>query len=71
METVTYTAPDISCEHCQNTIERTLSALPGVAAVHVDVPSKRVEVRYDPSVVGEARLVSALDEEGYPVASPD
>ncbi len=70
METVTYTAPDISCEHCRTTIERTLGALPGVAAVHVDVPTKRVEVRYDPAVVGEERLVFVLDDEGYPVASP-
>ena len=69
MENVTYTAPDISCEHCRQTIERTLSCLPGVQAVHVDVSSKRVEVRYYPSVVGAARLVSVLDEEGYPVAS--
>ncbi|MGH2389891.1 MAG: heavy-metal-associated domain-containing protein [Chloroflexota bacterium] len=44
-----------------------MSAVPGVAAVQVDVPTKRVEVRYDPAVVGEARIVAGLDDEGYPV----
>jgi copper chaperone CopZ len=68
METVTYIAPDISCEHCRHAIEGAIGALPGVRGVQVDIPAKRVEVRYDPVVIGTDRLEATLDEEGYPVA---
>ncbi len=67
METVTYTAPAISCEHCQHAIEGALGALPGVQTVTVDIPTKRVAVTYDPGTVARPVLEAALDEEGYPV----
>jgi copper chaperone len=69
MEQITLTAPDISCEHCQHTIERELSTLPGVETVSVEVPTKQVDVRFDPSQTSEEVIISRLDEEGYPVAS--
>lgn len=68
MATATYTAPDISCQHCQHAIESAVGALAGVEAVHVDIPTKRVEVRFDPAKIDEAKLVATLYEEGYPVA---
>jgi len=68
MATATYTAPAISCQHCKHTIETTIGALAGVETVHVDIPTKRVEVQFDPSKVNEAKLVATLDEEGFPVA---
>jgi copper ion binding protein len=66
METITYIAPAISCEHCQHTIEGAIGSLRGVQAVRVDIPSKQVEVRYDPAQVSLAQIESTLDEEGYP-----
>ena len=68
METITYTAPDISCEHCQHAIEVAVGALSGVQAVQVDIPSKEVAVRYDPARVTTSQIESTLEEEGYPVA---
>jgi copper chaperone len=68
METVTLTAPDISCDHCKATIEREVGALAGVNAVAVDVPSKHVTVTFDPAQLVEADIVARLDDEGYPVA---
>ncbi|HXT34000.1 MAG TPA: heavy-metal-associated domain-containing protein [Chloroflexota bacterium] len=68
METIIYIAPDISCEHCQRAIEGALGDLPGVSQVQVDIPSKRVEVRFDPTSIDSARLEAALEEEGYPVS---
>ena len=67
MATITYTAPAISCEHCQRAIEGAVGALPGVEVVQVDIPSKRVEVRYDPAQVDPAQVEATLEEEGYPV----
>ena len=69
MEAVTVTAPNISCEQCQRAIEGAVGALPGVQSVHVEVPSKTVQVSYDPARISRATIEAALDEEGYPVAS--
>ncbi len=67
METVTYIAPAISCEHCQHAIQTSVGALPGVQTVTVDIPSRRVDVRYDPAQVAQDQIEATLDEEGYPV----
>jgi len=68
METMTLTTPAISCEHCQRTVEGAVGALPGVRSVHVEIPSKTVQVSYDPAHVSRATIVAAMEEEGYPVA---
>jgi copper chaperone CopZ len=69
METLKLTAPDISCDHCKNTIERELATLPGVASVAVAVEPKQVTVQYDPARVTRAQIEEKLDDEGYPVAT--
>jgi copper chaperone len=68
METVTLTAPDISCEHCKNAIEKAVGAMPGVSDVDVAIDPKQVTVVFDPSRVSLDQIKETLDEEGYPVA---
>jgi copper chaperone len=68
-ETMIVTAPDISCEHCQRAIEGAVGQLSGVQSVHVEIPTKTVQVSYDPGQITRAVIEAALDEEGYPVAS--
>ena len=68
MEHVTLTAPAISCGHCVTTIKEEVGTLPGVASVEADVPSKRVEIDFDPGQVSLAQIEAVLDEAGYPVA---
>jgi copper chaperone len=68
METFTVTAPDISCAHCQSTIEREVGSLAGVSSVAVDVATRQVLVRYDPSQVTREAIVERLDDEGYPIS---
>ena len=65
-QTLTRTAPDISCEHCANAISGALGALDGVEAVTVDIPSKRVDVQYDANRADAAQIDAALEEAGYP-----
>jgi copper chaperone len=60
--------PDMSCDHCVRTITNTLSPLSGIASVSVDLPTKRVEVAYDPNQVSTATMADALAAEDYPVA---
>jgi copper chaperone len=68
-ETMTVTAPDISCAHCQCAIKGAVGALPGVSAVQVEIPTKAVRVAYDPAQVSRRQIEAAMDEEGYPIAS--
>jgi copper chaperone len=68
METITLTAPDISCEHCQRAIEDELGSLAGVKTCAVDVASKQVKVTFDPNSLTRDHIVATLAEEGYPVA---
>lgn len=68
MQTVTLTAPDISCAHCRQTVERELGALPGVESVTVNVPTKEVNATYDPQRTNRAGIAARLDEAGCPVA---
>ncbi|HEV3311728.1 MAG TPA: heavy-metal-associated domain-containing protein [Chloroflexota bacterium] len=69
MESITLTAPDISCEHCQRAIETALSEMGGVAHVAVDITAKAVAVAFDPQKTSRDAIVERLDLEGYPVAS--
>jgi copper chaperone len=69
MESVTLVSPDISCGHCQQTIEREVGGMQGVERVAVDIDTKRVAVTYDPARTSRETIVQKLDEEGYPVAS--
>jgi copper chaperone len=61
--------PDISCEHCENTITNALSGQPGVTAVAVDVPAKQVQLDFDESKLTLDRVKEILQEEDYPVES--
>lgn len=65
-ETLHIISPDISCEHCQSTIEREIGNLPGINWVTVEIPAKRIDISFDPATVSEADILSRLDDEGYP-----
>lgn len=62
-------APDISCDHCANTIRGAVGGLDGVSAVDVDVDAKRVRVAYDSARIDAARITRELEEQGYPLES--
>ncbi len=68
MESTTLVAPDISCEHCQRAIEGTLGKVEGVKTVKVDIPTKTVQIDYNPQQVTLAKIEEVLDDVGYTVA---
>ena len=68
MESTTFVAPDISCEHCQHAIEGAVGTLAGVSNVQVDIPTKSVHINYDPQKVTLAKIEEVLDDTGYTVA---
>ena len=64
--TTTVTAPDITCGGCANAIKNAFDRIEGVGEVDVDVASKRVTVRHEPSIDRD-RIVDVLDQAGFPV----
>ena len=68
MESTSLVAPDISCEHCQHAIEGAVGELEGVNSIRVDIPSKTVDINYDPEKVTLTKIEEVLDDVGYTVA---
>ncbi len=68
MQNTTLVAPDISCEHCQHAIEGAVGKLAGVESVKVDIPTKTVNLKYDPQQVTLAQIEEVLDDIGYAIA---
>ena len=64
----TLSVPDMSCQHCVNTINATLTQLPGVEFVSIDLPTKTVHLRYNSSLLSLEKVEAALDDAGYAVA---
>ena len=60
--------PDVSCQHCVNTINSALGALPGVETVSTDIPTKSVRLHYRTSQLSIEQIEAALDDIGYTVA---
>ena len=69
MTQVILTVPDISCSHCEATVKGALAPVPGVGAVDVDIPTKRVTVEYDATQTDVEQFKAVLAEEDYPVAA--
>lgn len=67
-EETVLSVPDISCEHCVKTINGTLSALPGIEFVNTDIPTKTVQLRYNPAQVSMEQIETSLDDAGYTIA---
>ena len=65
MSTVTYSVPDVSCDHCRHAIESEVSTVAGVGKVEVDLDAKTVTVEGD--AFDETAVVAAIDEAGYEV----
>lgn len=66
-ESITLTAPDMSCGHCEMSVQNRLGGLEGVSDVKASSQSKQIELTYDPSKVNLEKIKAELDDEGYPV----
>jgi copper chaperone len=65
----TLTVPDISCNHCKDTIEGAVGQLEGIETVQVDVAQRTVAVAFDETEISLPQIVATIDEAGYEVAS--
>jgi copper chaperone len=69
MTNLTLTVPDIHCDHCASSIEGAVGALSGIDTVKVDIGGRRVDVAYDEVAVELDAIVTAIEGQGYEVAS--
>jgi copper chaperone CopZ len=64
---VTYTIPNISCNHCVHTITTEVSDLQGVQSVVADVQTRQATIRFDLPAT-EEEIKALLAEIEYPAA---
>jgi copper chaperone len=69
MKTQILKAPDISCDHCEETIKQALGDVPGISRVKVDISGQEVQVDFDEQRVDLTAIETILAQVGYPVAS--
>ena len=63
---IKFTVPEISCGHCKETIESTVSNIESVVSVSVDIEQKSVAVK-STSDLNLSLVSEMLDEQGYTV----
>jgi copper chaperone CopZ len=68
MFTVTYSVPNISCQHCVHTIQTELADLMGVKSVQANAESKQVVITFEPPAT-EEKIKTLLAEMNYPAAA--
>ncbi len=67
MNTVTYSIPNISCNHCVHTIQTEVAEIPGVKTVVANNATKKAVITFEPPAT-EAAIKAKLAEINYPVA---
>lgn len=69
METVTLTAPDISCDHCVATVQNAVGKIEGVQDVSANADTRQVEVKFDNNQLTLGVITKALEDAGYPATT--
>lgn len=71
MPQVTLFAPDVTCDHCIATIQKTVATVDGATFIEGDPDSKSFAIEVSEGAVLD-RVATALAAEGYPLgpASP-
>ncbi|MCL1985553.1 MAG: heavy metal translocating P-type ATPase, partial [Betaproteobacteria bacterium] len=59
------------CASCARLVERSVSALPGVADAFVNIATERLRLRYDPQTLRYERLESAVKKAGFDICRID
>lgn len=60
----------MSCVACVARVKKEISAMPGVAAVNVDLAERNARIRFDSKRVLAKELAAAIDKLGYKAGDP-
>jgi len=67
MTEVTLKVEGMSCNHCVQSVERSVGELAGVEAVKVNLAEGKVAVKFDEAKVTRAQIEEVIDDQGYTV----
>lgn len=68
MNTITLSVTGMTCGGCVNSVQKVLSAHPGVQSAEVTLTPGQARVTYDPAQVQPAELVKAVVDAGFGAA---
>ena len=68
MNEIVLSVTDITCGGCVNSVQKVLTALPGVQSVEVTLTPGQARVVVDPARIDRAALVRAIVDAGFGVA---
>jgi copper chaperone len=64
-KTTTLRVPDMTCGHCELSVQEALNELDGVERAKADHEAGTVEVTYEEGKVTTGRMGEAIEEVGY------
>jgi len=67
MTEVTLKVEGMSCNHCVNSVERSVGQLAGVDQVKVNLAEGKVAVLFDEAKVSRTQIEEVIDDQGYTV----
>lgn len=67
MNEITLSVTGMTCGGCVNSVQKVLTALPGVQNVEVTLTPGQARVTFDPSKLERAALVQAIVDAGFGV----
>jgi len=67
-ETTSLAVQNMHCGGCLRSVEKALTAVPGVSHARANLSTKRVTLRYDPAHCGQDTLIAALTNAGFTAA---
>ena len=65
MNEITLSVTGMTCGGCVNSVQKVLTALPGVQSAEVALTPGQARVTFDPARVERAQLVQAVVEAGF------
>jgi len=65
MDTTTLKLRGMSCASCANSIEETISSVPGVSECNVNFGAEQATVKYNPQKTDIKQIQDAVDAAGY------
>lgn len=69
MKQITLQVQGMSCGHCVNSIESSVSSLNGVKSVKVHLDNSAVELEFEANIVSLEEIKSEIEEQGYEVVA--
>lgn len=61
----TYQIGGMRCQHCSQSVTTTLSSLPGILSVEVDLPNGTVTIEMEENGPSTAVIKSAIEDIGF------